>query len=151
MQQARMTGSTPYDPIAVGERALADAPVTLRAARAGGPGGQHVNTTDSAVTITVAIADLALDDVQRARLEERLRTRITAAGTLSASAQDERSQHQNRRIARERLARMIGDALKPRTPRRPTRPGRGAVERRLDDKRQTSARKRARRVPGDDS
>ena len=146
-----MTDSTPYDPIAAGERALADAPVTLRAARAGGPGGQHVNTTDSAVTISVAVADLALDEAQRARLSERLRTRITAAGLLTASAQDERSQHQNRRIARERLARMIGEALRPRTPRRPTRPGRGAVERRLDDKRQTSARKRARRAPGDDA
>jgi ribosome-associated protein len=146
-----MTDSTPYDPVAAGERALADAPVTLRAARAGGPGGQHVNTTDSAVTISVAVADLALDEAQRAQLSERLRTRITAAGLLTASAQDERSQHQNRRIARERLARMIGEALRPRTPRRPTRPGRGAVERRLDDKRQTSARKRARRAPGDDA
>jgi ribosome-associated protein len=146
-----MTDSTPYDPIAAGERALADAPVTLRAARAGGPGGQHVNTTDSAVTISVAVADLALDDGQRTQLTDRLRTRITAAGLLTASAQDERSQHQNRRIARERLARMIGEALRPRTPRRPTRPGRGAVERRLDEKRQTSARKRARRAPGDDA
>jgi ribosome-associated protein len=151
MQEASMTDSAPYDPIAAGERALADAPVTLRAARAGGPGGQHVNTTDSAVTISVAVADLTLDEAQRARLSERLRTRITAAGLLTASAQDERSQHQNRRIARERLARMIGEALRPRTPRRPTRPGRGAVERRLDDKRQTSARKRARRAPGDDA
>jgi len=146
-----MSDSQPYDPIAAGERALADAPLTVRAARAGGPGGQHVNTTDSAVTIAVAVADLALDDAQRAQLSERLRTRISAAGLLTASAQDERSQHQNRRIARERLARMIGEALKPRTPRRPTRPGRGAVERRLDDKRQTSARKRARRAPGDDA
>ena len=146
-----MTDSTPYDPLAAGERALAGAALTLRAARAGGPGGQHVNTTDSAVTISVAVADLALDDSQRARLSSRLRTRITAAGLLTASAQDERSQHQNRRIARERLARMIGEALRPRTPRRPTRPGRGAVERRLDDKRQTSARKRARRAPGDDA
>jgi ribosome-associated protein len=146
-----MTDSVPYDPVAAGEQALADAPVTLRAARAGGPGGQHVNTTDSAVTISVAVADLALDEAQRARLAERLRTRITAAGLLTASAQDERSQHQNRRIARERLARMIGEALRPRTPRRPTRPGRGAVERRLDDKRQTSARQRARRAPGDDA
>jgi ribosome-associated protein len=146
-----MSDSQPYDPIAAGERALADAPLTVRAARAGGPGGQHVNTTDSAVTIAVAVADLALDDAQRAQLSERLRTRISAAGLLTASAQDERSQHQNRRIARERLARMIGEALKPRTPRRPTRPGRGAVERRLDDKRQTAARKRARRAPGDDA
>jgi ribosome-associated protein len=140
-----------YDPIAAGERALADAALTVRAARAGGPGGQHVNTTDSAVTISVAVADLALDEAQRAQFSDRLRTRISAAGLLSASAQDERSQHQNRRIARERLARMIGEALRPRTPRRPTHPGRGAVERRLDDKRQTAARKRARRAPGDDA
>jgi len=146
-----MSDSPPYDPIAAGERALADAALTVRAARAGGPGGQHVNTTDSAVTISVAVADLALDEAQRAQLSDRLRTRISAAGLLSASAQDERSQHQNRRIARERLARMIGEALRPRTPRRPTRPGRGAVERRLDDKRQTAARKRARRAPGDDA
>ena len=146
-----MSASAPYDPVAAGERALADAPLTLRAARAGGPGGQHVNTTDSAVTISVAVADLDLDEVRLARLSERLRTRITAAGVLSASAQDERSQHQNRRIARERLARMIGEALRPRTPRRPTRPGKGAVERRLDEKRQTSARKRTRRPPGDDA
>jgi ribosome-associated protein len=146
-----MSASAPYDPVAVGERALADAPLTLRAARAGGPGGQHVNTTDSAVTISVAVADLDLDEVRLAQLSERLRTRITAAGWLSASAQDERSQHQNRRIARERLARMIGEALRPRTPRRPTRPGRGAVERRLDEKRQIAARKRTRRPPGDDA
>ena len=53
-----MTDSTHYDPVAVGERALAEVPVTVRAARAGGPGGQHVNTTDSAVTISVAVADL---------------------------------------------------------------------------------------------
>jgi ribosome-associated protein len=146
-----MTESTHYDPIGVGERALAGAPLTMRAARAGGPGGQHVNTSDSAVAISVAVADLALDDGQRQQLCERLRTRITAAGLLTASSQDERSQHQNRRIARERLARMIGEALRPRAPRRPTRPGRAAVERRLDEKRQVAARKRARRAPGDDA
>ena len=100
------------------------------------------------MTISVAVDDLALDESQRAQLTQRLRSRITAAGLLAASSQDERSQHQNRRIARERLARMIGEALRPKTPRRPTRPGRGAVERRLDEKRQISARKRARRAPG---
>jgi ribosome-associated protein len=151
MQQVGMPDAEAYDPIATGERALADAPLTMRAARAGGPGGQHVNTTDSAVTISVAVDDLALDEVQRGQLRKRLRSRITAAGLLAASSQDERSQHQNRRIARERLARMIGEALRPRTPRRPTRPGRAAVERRLDEKRRLSARKRTRRAPGDDA
>ena len=146
-----MPDVTPYDPIAAGERALANAPLTMRAARAGGPGGQHVNTTDSAVTISVLVDDLALDEAQRAQLSQRLRSRISAAGLLAASSQEERSQHQNRRLARERLARMIGDAIRPRTPRRPTSPGRGAVEKRLDEKRQVSARKRARRPPGDDA
>lgn len=146
-----MADSTPYDPVAAGERALAEAPISFRAARAGGPGGQHVNTTDSAVTISVAVDDLALDDAQRAQLIRRLRSKISAAGTIAASSQDERSQHQNRRIARERLARMIGEALRPRTPRRPTRPGRAAVERRLDEKRRLAARKRARRAPDDDA
>jgi ribosome-associated protein len=140
----------PYDSITAGERALAGAPLTVRAARSGGPGGQHVNTTDSAVTISVSVADLALGEDERAQLTRVLRTRISAAGVLAASAQEERSQHQNRRIARERLVRMIGDALRPRVPRRPTRPGRAAVERRLDEKRQTAARKRTRRAPGDD-
>src|SRR6476469_5450782 len=96
MQWARMSDATPYDPIAAGERALADAPVSVRAARSGGPGGQHVNTTDSAVTITVAVDDLALDESERAQLLQRLRSRISAAGLLAASSQDERSQHQNR-------------------------------------------------------
>ena len=146
-----MPDAARYDAIAAGELALAGAPVTLRTARAGGPGGQHVNTTDSAVTITVAVDDLALDESQRALLLQRLRSRISAAGLLAASSQDERSQLQNRRIARERLARMIGEAIRPKTPRRPTRPGRGAVERRLDEKRQVSARKRARRAPGEDA
>jgi ribosome-associated protein len=151
MQQARMPDSTPYDPLAAGESALAGASLAMRAARASGPGGQHVNTTDSAVTVSVAVSELALDDEQCALLSQRLRSRISAAGVLSASAQDERSQHQNRRIARERLARMIGEALRPRVPRRPTRPGRSAVERRLDEKRQISARKRSRRAPDDDA
>jgi ribosome-associated protein len=151
MQQNRMADSTSYDPAAAGERALVGAPLGIRAARAGGPGGQHVNTTDSAVTITVAVDDLALDDDQRELLRRRLRSRITTTGLLAASSQDERSQHQNRRIARERLARMIGEALRPRRPRRPTRPGKAAVERRLDEKRQISQRKRSRRDPDHDA
>ncbi len=53
-----MPDPTSYDPLAAGESALAGASLSLRAARAGGPGGQHVNTTDSAVTISVAVSEL---------------------------------------------------------------------------------------------
>jgi ribosome-associated protein len=61
------------------------------------------------------------------------------------SADDERSQLRNRRLAVDRLRQKLAGALRVETPRRPTRPGRGAVERRLEAKRQQAARKRDRR------
>ena len=136
--------------LAAGERALAGAPLTVRAARAGGPGGQHVNTTDSAVTISVAVADLALDDA-RARAADAAAAHAHQRGRPALRERAGRAQPAPEpALARERLARMIGEALRPRVPRRPTRPGRAAVERRLDEKRQIAARKRARRAPDDD-
>ena len=143
--------ATPYDPIAAGERALADAPLTVRAARAGGPGGQHVNTTDSAVTISVAVAELALDDAERARLTERLRTRITAAGAPQCECAG-RAQPAPEPAHRPRAARAHdrrGAAAAHAAPADPA--GRGAVERRLDEKRQIAARKRTRRPPDADA
>ena len=137
--------ATPYDPIATGERALASAPLTVRAARASGPGGQHVNTTDSAVTISVAVDDLTLDESQRAQLPQRLRTahqrRRSAGGELPGRAQPAPEPAHRARApgAHDRRGRQPEHC---RAGRR--RPGRAAVERRLDEKRQISARKRAR-------
>jgi ribosome-associated protein len=116
--------------------------VVLRTSRSSGPGGQHANVTSSRVE---AIFDIAasesLPESVRARLLERLGPRVTAI------AQDERSQLRNRAIALERLRERLAQALYVQRPRRPTRPGRGARERRLASKRSQAERKQNRRAP----
>lgn len=121
-----------------------------RFSRSSGPGGQSVNTTDSRVELSLDLTTTsALGPVQRARALERLRRRLVD-GVLTVVASEERSQWQNREAARARLAKILAGALAPPSPsRRPTRPTRAAVERRLADKRRRGRTKRLRR-PDDD-
>ena len=116
--------------------------IELRASRSGGPGGQHANKTASRIEAVFDVeASPSLTDAQKDRILHRLGPRVTAV------AQDARSQTRNRGIALERLRSRLADALTPRKSRRPTRPGRGARERRLQAKRQRSERKQTRRRP----
>ena len=66
-------------------------------------------------------------------------------GELVITAQDTRSQARNREAAIERLRELVRQALVPPKPRRPTKPGRGAVERRLKAKREAGEKKDRRR------
>ena len=124
-----------------------------QASRASGPGGQKVNKTSSRVTLRWCVAtSAALSERQRARLLERLRTRLTREGELVLHAQRSRSQARNREHARARLVELVRGALAERTPRRPTAPTRGSRERARATKRSRSATKRARaRVSLDES
>ena len=119
-----------------------------RFSRSGGPGGQGVNTADSRVELSLDVATCpGVPDRQRERLLQRLAPRLHD-GVLTIAASEHRSQLRNRQAARERLAAALRDALAPDPPRRrPTRPGRGAVERRLAGKHRTGDRKRLRRPP----
>jgi ribosome-associated protein len=119
--------------------------------RSSGPGGQSVNTTDSRVELLFdVVRSPSLPAAWRARATERLGDRLVD-GVLRLTAQEERSQHLNRRAAEQRLAEVLRDATAPPPrPRRPTRPSRGAVERRLSAKKRRSETKRARRVGTDD-
>ena len=111
----------------------------------GGPGGQHANRAHTRAEVRFdAEASGSLSQYQRQRIIDRLGSVVTV------SADDERSQLRNRRLALDRLRQKLAGALRVETPRRPTRPGRGAVERRLDAKRRQSARKRDRRGGFDD-
>lgn len=115
---------------------------------ASGPGGQGVNTADSRVQLSFDVAaSVAFTDRQRERILRRLGHRL--AGTvLVIDAAETRSQRRNRIAARERLAALLREALAPPPPRRrPTRPTRGSVERRLKGKRIRSAVKETRRRP----
>jgi ribosome-associated protein len=120
-----------------------------RFSRSSGPGGQGVNTTDSRVELSLNLTTTtALGPVQRARAMERLADRLVD-GVLTVTASEHRSQLRNREAALERLADVLAAALAPPPPqRRPTRARRGAVERRLADKRRRGETKRLRR--GDD-
>ncbi|MEV4842658.1 alternative ribosome rescue aminoacyl-tRNA hydrolase ArfB [Micromonospora matsumotoense] len=121
-----------------------------RFSRSSGPGGQGVNTTDSRVELSFDLAGTAsLPPVLRERALERLAGRLVD-GVLTIAASEHRAQLANREAARERLAALLRDAVAPPPPpRRPTRPSRGAKERRLADKKRQSQRKRDRRADGD--
>lgn len=122
-----------------------------RFSRSSGPGGQSVNTADSRVELSFDVQkSSALGPVQRARVLEGLGRRLVD-GVLTITASEERSQLRNREIALERLAAILAKALAPPPPkRRPTRAKRGAVERRLADKRRRAKTKKLRGVPDDD-
>ena len=115
---------------------------------ASGPGGQGVNTTDSRVQLSLDLTTTsALDDTQRARVLRALDARL-AAGVLTVTAAEHRSQRRNRTAARERLAAILREAVAPPVPRRPTKPTRGSKRRRLEAKKQRSVTKQQRRKPG---
>jgi len=124
--------------------------LTWRFSRSSGPGGQSVNTADSRVELSLDVASTsALGPVQRARVLERLSRRLVD-GVLTVRASEHRSQLRNREAALERMAKILADALAPPPPRRrPTKPRRGAVERRLADKKRRSRTKRLRRSDED--
>jgi ribosome-associated protein len=121
-----------------------------RFSRSSGPGGQSVNTADSRVELSLDLTTTtALGPVQRARVLDRLERRLVD-GVLTITASEERSQLRNREAARERLAEILAEAVAPPPPRRrPTRPSRRAVERRLVDKRKRAETKRLRRATDD--
>ena len=117
-----------------------------RFSRASGPGGQGVNTTDSRVELVFDLArSRSLPEGLRRRALERLAPQLVA-GVLVVVALEHRSQWRNRQAARLRLAALLRQAMAPPPPpRRPTRPSRGSVQRRLAAKRIRGAIKSGRR------
>ena len=114
--------------------------------RSGGPGGQHVNRTATQVELTFDVQGSArLDESQRARILSKLKSAIDSRGVLHLTCQTTRSQSRNRAEVIERFQHLLRQALHVPKPRRPTRPGRTAVERRLQDKRRAGMLKQERR------
>lgn len=120
-----------------------DAELQIRATRSGGPGGQHANTSDTAVEVVFDVeASSVLGPRQRSRLLDRFGTQVRAV------ASDSRSQARNRELARQRLARRLAEALRTPKSRRPSRPSAAARRRRIEHKRRRGELKRSRRKPG---
>lgn len=135
------------DDLAVDARhVIPRAELSARASRAGGAGGQHVNTSSTRVEVLWNPATsraLTLDE--RARVIERLAARLDAEGRVRVVASDTRSQKQNRELAESRLADLVRRALAIPKKRKATRPTRASTERRLEGKKREAEKKRERR------
>ncbi|MFI5661093.1 alternative ribosome rescue aminoacyl-tRNA hydrolase ArfB [Streptomyces sp. NPDC051684] len=128
-----------------GSVVLPEAELLWRFSRSSGPGGQHVNTSDSAAEVRFDLAATeSLPPVWKERALERLASRLVG-GVISVRASEHRSQWRNRETAAVRLAALLAQATAPPPkPRRPTRVSRGVNERRLRAKKARSETKRGR-------
>lgn len=126
--------------------------LTFRATKAGGPGGQHVNTSSTRVELWWnPLVSPALTERERSLVLAALGHRLDGDGWLRLVSAATRSQLKNRDAVTERLQRLVAEALVPPKPRRKTKPPRSAAENRLKAKKRRSATKAKRRAPpGDD-
>jgi ribosome-associated protein len=130
--------------------AIPRAELEVKATRAGGPGGQHVNTSSTRIELRWNVrTSRALDDAMRERLLARLASRLDGEGAVRVVASEHRSQRQNREAAEARLTEMVRKALLVPKTRRPTKPSRAVKARRLDEKRKQSEKKQQRRRSDD--
>ncbi|MGW6389657.1 alternative ribosome rescue aminoacyl-tRNA hydrolase ArfB [Streptomyces sp. NPDC055103] len=133
-----------------GSVSLPEAELQWRFSRSSGPGGQHVNTSDSQVELRFDLAaTTSLPEVWKARALERLASRLVN-GVVTVRASEHRSQWRNRETAAVRLATLLAEATAPPPkPRRATKIPRGINERRLREKKQRSETKKTRQSRGD--
>lgn len=135
--------SGPY--VIRGSVSLPEAELMWRFSRSSGPGGQHVNTSDSQVELRFDLAATdVLPEVWKDRALQRLESRLVG-GVVTVRASEHRSQWRNRETALVRLASLLAEATAPPPkPRRKTRIPRGINERRLREKKQRGDTKRGR-------
>ena len=127
---------------------LDDSEVDVEFTRSSGPGGQHVNTSSTAVQLRFDVegSDSLPVPVKR-RLKRLAGNRITSEGHLLIEAGEHRSQSRNRAAAEERLAALIRRAARPPRRRKKTRPPASSKRRRLENKRRRGELKKLRRPP----
>ncbi len=113
--------------------------------RSSGPGGQHVNTTDSAVMLRFDVWNSpSLPDMVKQRMSVLAGSRLSKDGVLTLRGEGSRSQEMNRREVRERLVALIQEATIVPKKRRPTKPSKSAKARRVDEKKGRSSIKAGR-------
>lgn len=122
--------------------------LTLKAIRSSGAGGQHVNKVSSKVELSFDLpASQGLSQAEKQRLLLKLGARLTQEGRLLLQCDQSRSQHKNRELVVERFFGLLQSALKVPKKRRPTKPTRSSIEKRLRSKKKAAQKKADRRNP----
>ena len=143
-----MTSSDPASLNVSAELSIPRMELQYRASRAGGAGGQHVNTSSTRIELLWDLPrSTAVTEEQRERIRTKLAPRLDSEGMVRVVASDRRSQGQNKQLADQRLAALVKHALHIPKKRRPTKPTRSSKERRLSEKKHHSDKKKTRR-PG---
>lgn len=115
--------------------------------RSSGPGGQNVNKVNTKVTLRwPVVASVILSSEERETITQKLASRITLEGELVISAQDKRSQLQNKEAALAKLDELLTKAFVKKKKRKATKPSKGAVQKRIESKKKHGEKKKMRRV-----
>ncbi|MEM9077195.1 MAG: alternative ribosome rescue aminoacyl-tRNA hydrolase ArfB [Bacteroidota bacterium] len=120
----------------------------FKAIRSSGPGGQHANKVSSKIELSFDInISSALSSQEKARLFLKLASRVTSEGLLKLQCEESRSQHKNKELVTKRFLQILKKALEVPKKRKPTKPSKSSIEKRLNSKRKHSDKKLNRKRP----
>jgi ribosome-associated protein len=122
--------------------------ISFQTSRSSGPGGQNVNKTNSRVTLRFDVPNsLVLTDDEKEIILKKLHTRLTSTGELLLTSQENRSQLQNKEDVMQKFETLVAKAFEKKKVRKPTKPSKAAVQKRIKSKKQQSDKKKWRQKP----